>query len=112
VLAVVASIATCSAAAVAATRYLHLPVRVLRLEGTLALMATVAMVTILAGTLVWWGALATSAPWFFGTGVVGSSASPVPPAMVLSGGLMALALVAAVLGAGRVARSLTRMSSD
>jgi hypothetical protein len=110
-LAVVASIATCSAAAVAATRYLHLPVRVLRLEGALAVMATVAMAAILAGTLVWWGALAASAPWFFGGGVVGSSASPVPPAMVVSGSLMALALVAAVLGAGRVARSLVRMSS-
>jgi hypothetical protein len=111
-LAVVASIATCSAAAVAATRYLHLPLRVLRLEGTLAVMATVAMVAILAGTLVWWGALAVSAPWFFGSGVVGSSASPVPPAMILCGSLMALALIAAVLGAGRVARSLTRMSAD
>jgi hypothetical protein len=32
--------------------------------------------------------------------------------MVLSGSLMTLALVAAVLGAGRVARSLTRMSAD
>ncbi|MBF6555762.1 MAG: hypothetical protein IVW52_06230 [Acidimicrobiales bacterium] len=112
VLAVVASIATCSAAAVAAIRYLHLPVRVLRLEGALALMATATMAAILAGTLVWWGALAANAPWFFGSGVVGSSASPVPPAMVLSGSLMTLALAAAVLGAGRVARSLTRMSAD
>jgi hypothetical protein len=75
-------------------------------------MATVAMVAILAGTLVWWGALAASAPWFFGSGVVGSSASPVPPAMILCGSLMALALIAAVLGAGRVARSLTRVSAD
>jgi hypothetical protein len=109
---VIASVATCSAAAVAATRRLRLPVGVLRLLGTMAVVATGAMVVIIAGVLVWWGAVATSAPWFFGSGVVGSGSSPVPPPMVVAGALMVLALVAALLGAGRVTRSLPRMPSD
>ncbi len=109
---IMASIATCASAAVAVARRLRFSRRVLKLQGALALMVTLAMVVIIAGTLVWWGAMATNAPWFFGSGVLGSPASPAPPVMVLAGSLMLLALVAALAGAGQVIRSLPRVPSD
>jgi hypothetical protein len=112
VLLIVASIGCCAAAAVAAARHLRFSARVLRLHGVLALAMTVAMVVVTAGTLVWWGAVATDAPWFFGSGVIGSAASPVPPAMVVAGILMVLGLVGGLVGAGRVVRSLPGVPRD
>ena len=109
---VTASIATSCAAAVSVVRHLRFPARVLKMQGTMALVATLAMVGIIGGMLVWWVAVATNAPWFFGSGITGSAASPAPPAMVVAGLLMLLGLGAALIGATRVARWLPRVPSD
>jgi hypothetical protein len=108
----VASIVCCTAAAVAAASRLRFTARMLRIHGALALAVTIAMVVVIGGTLVWWGAVASSAPWFFGSGVTGSATSPVPASMVAAGILMVLGLATAVVGAGRVARSIRGVPSD
>jgi hypothetical protein len=109
---IIATIATCAIAAVTVVRRLRFSARILKLLGASALVITLAMVVIIGGTLVWWGAVAADAPWFFGSGLFGSAASPTPPAMVIAGILMIVGLFAALLGAGRVVRSLPRVPAD
>jgi hypothetical protein len=108
----VGSIACCTAAAVAAARRLHFTDRMLRIHGVLALAMTMTMVVVIGSTLVWWGAVASSAPWFFGSGMTGSAASPVPASMMGAGILMGLGLATAGVGAERVARSIRGVLSD
>jgi hypothetical protein len=109
VLMIIATVSLCSAVAVKATRQLVLTPSVLRLLGLLALALTVVMVVVIGSALTWWGAIAADAPWFFGNGVVGSTAPLAPPLLLGAGILMLLGLAAAVSGAGRVARALARL---
>jgi hypothetical protein len=109
---VVATIATGTAAAVAVARRLRFSPRVLRLQGVLALAMVLVMVVVVAGTIAWWGAVAANAPWFFDDGVIGSTTSRTPPALVGAGVLMVLGLAVALPGAIRVARSLPTLPTE
>ena len=104
------AIGSCTAAAVSAARRLQLSPRVLRLEGLLALLVTLAIIASIGGTLVWWGAVATDAPRFFSADVFGAIGSTAPLAMIIVGLLMLAGLVIAISGAGRVARSIRAVS--
>jgi hypothetical protein len=104
---VTASIASITAAGVAAVRHTELPANVLQLEGRLAQAVAVAMVLMAVAAGVWWTVMAVSAPWFFSnTGTVGSHGSPLNPATALTGLFMLVAVVLGILGAGRVAQGL------
>jgi hypothetical protein len=109
---IVASIASCAVAAVAVVRRLRLPDRVLRICGALALAMTLVMAVVLAGTVVWWSAVAADAPWFFGDGRVGSATFPAPAELVVISILMVLGLTTAAMGSWRVVRHLARVPSD
>jgi len=108
---IVATIFTWTGAAVRAVRRLDLESAVLRLEGLLALVLTVAMVAIIGGTATWWAAVAAHAPWFLADGPSGVAGSPVPPALVVAGLCMLVGIAVSLRGAGRVARAL-RLAAD
>ena len=108
---VAVALALWTAAAVAAARRLDLPRPVLCAEAVLAAGAAVAMVVMTAGTAVWWGSIASSAPWFLQGTRVESAGSPLNAQLV---GTMVLMLVASVLagyGVSRVARSWPQLRS-
>ena len=109
---IVASLALCAAAVVAVVRRLHLGGSTLRAQGVLALAMTTIMVVVTAGTVTWWASVARVAPGFLGNGPGGAAGGLVPPAMVVTGGLMVVGLALAVLGAGWVAGSLARLPPD
>jgi hypothetical protein len=107
---VAVALALWTAAAVAAARRLDLPRPVLCAEAVLAAGAAVAMVVMTAGTAVWWGSIASSAPWFLQGTRVESAGSPLNAQLV---GTMVLMLVASVLagyGVSRVAQSWPQRS--
>jgi hypothetical protein len=81
-------------AAVVTVRRLDLPGMVLSAEALLAAAATVAMVAMTVATAVWWGSIASSAPWFLQGTPVGSAGSPFNGQLV---GTMVLMLVACIL---------------
>jgi hypothetical protein len=108
---VVAALTLWTWAAVVAMRRTPLTLRVLRIEGWLAFGATAAMVVVAAGTIAWWAAMASSAPWFLDGGAVGSTASAVPPAMVIAGTLMVGGVLAAGAGAVGIARSMPELGA-
>ncbi len=98
---VVASIALCTAAVVAAGSRIELSDRMERLYRALAVALSVAMAVILGGVIVWWAALTSSAPWFLHSGLLAVRGGPVSTPMVGTALLMAVGLVIAVLGTGR-----------
>ena len=104
----VATVATCTAAAVSTHRRIDASTGLLRLQGALALLLAATMLAILSGTLVWWCAIALDAPRFLGAGPYGWSPAPAP--MVIVGLLMLVGLSLAAGGAVRVARSLPQAS--
>jgi hypothetical protein len=103
---VVASIGACTLAAIAVARHLRFSAPLLRLEGLLALVLTVAMVTIMAGALVWSVSIANDAPRLLSGEGSGLFGVPGPPAEIITGLLMLGGLILGVGGAGRVARSI------
>jgi hypothetical protein len=108
-LAIAASIAAGTAAAVSVGRRLNLSVRTKRVLPGMAIALTFMMTVIIAGTVTWWGTEATYAPQFLRNGIgngVLTTSSTVPPALVIAGVLMVLGLAIAAFGALRVARSL------
>ena len=112
VLLIVATILTCTTATVSTARRLELSPRVVRLEGALALLLTLAMVAIAAGTLVWWSAVATASPQFFsGSQMSGLFGTPASPIMIVVEFLIIGGLTMAASGAGRVARSIRSTST-
>jgi len=107
---VVVALAACTGGAVAVCRRLRLSPLVLRLEGLLAMLLTLAMVAVIGGTLVWWGAIATDAPGFLSASGAGLFGSPGPLTLVVAGLLMLVGLLVAISGASRVARSFPAVS--
>jgi hypothetical protein len=105
VLAVAAALGFSTAAAVAVVRRLDLSQRTLRVLGGMAIVLTLIMVLIMAGTLVWWGSMAAYAPGFLGNGAL-STSNVVPPPMIIAGVLMLLGVAMAATGAVRVTRSI------
>lgn len=98
------ALALWTVAAVAVTRRLVLARPVLFAEAVLAVALSVAMFVITAATAVWWGAIASSAPWFLGA-QSGSAASAFTPNLVGTMALMSVACAVATCGVVRVARS-------
>jgi hypothetical protein len=107
-------LATClfawASAAAATRRNLTLPAGTLRFEVWLGAAVTVAMAVMTIATAVWWGALASAAPWFFDGRPVGSSASALVSSMVVPVVLMLCASSLGVVGATRAVKALTGIS--
>ena len=102
---VLASITTLTVAGVATVRRLSLSPPVLRIEGYLAGGVAGAMAVIAAAAGVWWGVVASAAPWFFIAGArAGQRGSPVGAQTVAIATLMLLAIVLASFGVRRVVR--------
>jgi len=76
--------------------------RVTRILGLLAVVMAAALVVIFAGALTWWISTALHAPWFFGSLVPRSPATPAPLAMIVLGLMMLSGLVLAGIGAVRI----------
>lgn len=89
-------------------RQSDLSAQVLRLEGVAALVVTVAMIPMVVGTALWWGAMAADAPRFFAGA---SSGFAIPPGMVVTVAMMAVGLVLALGGARRVLASLAKLTA-
>jgi hypothetical protein len=103
------SLALWTAAAVATARRLSVSPLVLGAEATLAVAVTAAMVMVTAATAVWWGAIATTAPWFLQGTKSGSPASGFSPNLALTMSLMLLSSVVALYGTTRLSRSWAAM---
>ncbi|HEX3839767.1 MAG TPA: hypothetical protein VHU85_03140 [Acidimicrobiales bacterium] len=99
------TIATWSAAAVAATRHLHLRTGQLKVTGSLAVAVAVCMPVMTGGAAVWWGAMATTAPWFLAGTAPGSSPSPLAANLLAVLIAMTIASAFGLLGLLRVVRS-------
>jgi hypothetical protein len=91
-------------AAVATVRRLDFPRYVLSAEAVLAIAVTAAMLLMTAATAVWWGVIASSAPWFLQGVRAGSAASALNPQIIGTMVLMLLAIIVAGYGVSRVAR--------
>jgi MFS family permease len=100
-----ATVATWAVAAVAVTRRLDIGSGQLKVAGVLAVLVGVCMPLMTAAAALWWGSMATSAPWFLAGTPMGSS--PSPWAANLLGVLMVMTIAsgAGILGALRVIRS-------
>ena len=95
-------------AAAATARQLALPAGTLRFEVWLAATVSAAMAVMTIATAVWWGSLASAAPWFFDGRPVGSNASALVSNMVVPAGLMLCATSLGLIGAGRAMKALTK----
>lgn len=105
---ITATIAAWTAAGSAAARRLELPARVVRYCGALAVALTLVMAALVGGTVTWWSAIASRAPWFLDGTAPGTAGTVAPLALVIVGTLMVLGLILAVIGARRAATSLRR----
>ena len=99
------TLATWTAAGVAAARRLDLSPRVLRLEGALAVGVATLMVGVTIATALWWESMASNAPWFLQGTAIGSPASALTLNLAVTMALMVIAGVAGLFGATRVTRS-------
>lgn len=103
---VIIAVATGTGAIIGITARLGFSRPVTRALAALALSMTLTLVVVFAGVVAWWASLAASAPWFFGSGAIGSGGSTAPPAMIVCGAVMLVGLALALCGAGRVLRNL------
>jgi hypothetical protein len=99
-----AAVATWSAAAVAATRRLNIGTGQLKFIGALAVVVAVCMPVMTAAAAVWWGWMATTAPWF-----LGSTSSGLAPNLLFVLIVMTIASGAGVFAMLRVIRSWRRL---
>jgi hypothetical protein len=105
-LCVVASIGACALATVAVAGHLRLSAQMLRREGLLAVLLSLAILAIVGGALVWSVSIANSAPrllWGSGSGLFGVPGSFTE---ILTGLLMLASATLGVRGASRVASSI------
>jgi hypothetical protein len=105
-------LAAWTAAGVVTARRLQLSSSLLRVEARIAVAAAVAMALMTAATVVWWGAMAHSAPWFLAGHAAGRTGSPLAAQMVTATALMVIASALAVAGAGRAIRALPAVSDQ
>ena len=101
---VAVTVALWTVAAVATARRLTLPRLVLLAEGALATAVTIGMFVMLVASAVWWAAMASSAPSFFG-GAPGFAAAWTPQ-LVATATLMVAALVSGSVGVVRIVRAV------
>jgi hypothetical protein len=111
VLVLAVMLALWTAAAVVTVRRLDLPRPVLSAESALAIAVTAAMVAMTAATTVWWGVMASSAPWFLQGRPAGSGGSPFNQEVVVTMTLMLVAIIVATYGVSRVARSRQQLAA-
>ena len=98
------TVALWTVAAIATARRLTLPRQVLLAVGALATAVTVGMLIMVLAATVWWAAIASSTPSFFG-GAPGFATAWTPP-LVGSVALMVAALAAGTVGVARIARAV------
>jgi MFS family permease len=96
------TIATWSAVSVATTRRVKISLAQLRLVGVLAILVAVCMPIMTAAAALWWGSMATTAPWFLGGTAMGSSPPSLSTNLLVVLIVMTIASVAGVLGLLRV----------
>ncbi len=106
------SIAVLAAASVSVVRQLDLDHRIVRLQGSLAVLMAAVMAAITGGMIAWWVAMARVAPGFLGSGPFGSPGSLVPPAMLVAGAMMVAGLAAALVGVRSVVHSTRQLLAD
>jgi hypothetical protein len=99
------TVATWSAVAVATTRRLNIGLVQLKVVGVLAVLVAICMPIMTAAAALWWGSMATTAPWFLAGTTVGSSPSPLATNLLVVLIVMTIASGAGVLGLFRVIRS-------
>ena len=99
------TIAAWSATAISATRHLHLRTGQLKVTGSLAVAVGVCMPVMTAAAAVWWGSMATTAPWFLAGTAPGSSPSPLAANLLVVLIVMTIASAVGLLGLLRVVRS-------
>lgn len=99
------TVATWATAAVAATRRLNIGSGQLKVVGILAVAVAVCMPVMTVAAAVWWGSMATTAPWFLAGTPVGSTSSPLSTNLLVVLVVMTIASGAGVLGLLRVIRS-------
>ncbi len=95
-------LASWTSLAVAVARRVDLRVQVLRLEARLATAVTAAMLAVTLAALVWWAAVARSAPWFLHGAPAGTHGSAFDLPLSLSLFVMVVASALAVAGASRI----------
>jgi hypothetical protein len=105
------TIATWSAAAVSATRRLHLGAGQIKAAGSLAVAVALAMPVMTAAAAVWWASMATTAPWFLAGTAPGSSPSPVATNLLVVLIVMTIASVVGLVGLLRVVHSWPQLRS-
>lgn len=98
-------------AAAATARNLVLPLELLRTEARLGAALSAAMAVTTIATAVWWGTLASAAPWFFEGRPAGSHASALVPNMIVPALLMLCATALGLIGATRAARAVKASSA-
>jgi hypothetical protein len=102
---IVATLGVWTITAVVVVRRLALTRSVLAIEALIAGALTAAMVAMTAATAIWWTAIATDAPWFLHGSAPGSAGSAFEPRLALTMALMVSAVIAAIYGTVRAARS-------
>jgi hypothetical protein len=104
-----ATVATWSVAAVAIVRHLDLRLTQVKIAGTLAVAVAGCLPVMTAAAAVWWGSMATTAPWFLAGTRAGTSPSPLPPNLLGVLVIMTIASVAGMIGLLQVIRSWRRL---
>jgi hypothetical protein len=105
------TVATWTAVAVTTTRRINIGLGQLKIVGILAISVAACMPIMTAAAAVWWGSMATTAPWFLTGTPVGSSASPWAANLLGVLVLMAVASGAGVVGSARVFRAWRLLKS-
>jgi MFS family permease len=105
-----AAVASWSVAAVAVTRRLDIGSGQLKVGGLLAVLVGACMPLMTAAAALWWGSMATTAPWFLAGTAAGSSPSPWVANLLGVLIVMTIASGAGMFGVLRVIRSMRALS--
>jgi hypothetical protein len=100
-----ATIATWTTVAVAITRRLNIRLNQTKMTGVLAVLVSLCMPVMTAAAALWWGSMATAAPWFLAGTPVGTPSSPLATNLFVALIAMVIASWAGGLGSIRVIRS-------
>lgn len=100
-----ATLSSWAAAVIATIRRVPLGARVTHVEGVLAMLVTLAMTVVAAGTLVWWGSIASVAPTFFAAAPRGTAALPFAPELVTIAAMTVAGTAGGLAGVVRIARA-------
>jgi hypothetical protein len=104
------AVASWTVAAVAVTRRLDIGCGRLKVGGSLAVVVGACLPLMTAAAALWWGSMATTAPWFLAGTPMGSSPSPWAANLVAVLIVMTIASGAGLFGALRVLRSMRALS--